>query len=236
VGRGASLAHAYFLYDKGKLLTPTAEKRLKTIFEATELGAGFNIALKDLEIRGAGTLLGVKQSGFISAVGFSLYTRLLAEAVEAQRAKQAGKPEAKKSPLPPPTIDLPLPAFIPEEYVADIETRLSLYQKMARVDKEEQIDGLAQEFGDRFGKLPVEVKNLLYALRIKLLAARAGVESVSTEDGEIIIRLFEGMKFDPQKLEPFLGEGVTVGRGEIRVGYKRIKEWRGVLEGVLRDY
>jgi transcription-repair coupling factor (superfamily II helicase) len=236
VGRGASLAHAYFLYDKGKLLTPNAEKRLKTIFEATELGAGFNIALKDLEIRGAGTLLGLKQSGFISAVGFSLYTRLLAEAVEAQRAKQAGKPELKKSPHPPPTIDLPLPTFIPEEYVADIETRLSLYQKMARVDKKEQIDGLAQELGDRFGKLPVEVKNLLYALKVKLLAARAGVESVSTEDGEIIIRLFEGMKFDPQKLAPLLGEGVTAGRMEIRVGYKRIKEWRGILEGILRDY
>jgi transcription-repair coupling factor (superfamily II helicase) len=233
VGRGASLAHAYFLYDKGKMLTPTAEKRLKTIFEATELGAGFNIALKDLEIRGAGTLLGVRQSGFISAVGFSLYTRLLAEAVEAQRAKQAGKPETKKSPLPPPTIDLPLRAFIPEEYVADIDTRLNLYQKLARVDKEEQIDGLAQEFGDRFGKLPAEVKNLLYALRIKVLAARAGVESVSTEDSEIVLRLFEGMKFDPQKLEPLLGEGVTLGKGQIRVGYKRIKEWERVLQKVL---
>jgi transcription-repair coupling factor (superfamily II helicase) len=235
VGRGANLAHAYFLYDRGKMLTPTAEKRLKTIFEATELGAGFNIALKDLEIRGAGTLLGTRQSGFISAVGFSLYTRLLAEAVESQRARQAGEPEkAKKSPLPPPTIDLPFRALIPEDYVADIETRLSLYQKLARVDKGEQIDGLAQEFGDRFGKLPPEVKNLLYALKIKVLAARAGVESVSTEDGEIIIRLFEGMQLDREKLEPLLGEGVTAGKREIRLSYKRIKGWEKALEGVLR--
>jgi transcription-repair coupling factor (superfamily II helicase) len=235
VGRGANLAHAYFLYDRGKMLTPTAEKRLKTIFEATELGAGFNIALKDLEIRGAGTLLGTRQSGFISAVGFSLYTRLLAEAVEAQRAKQAGKPEkAEPSPLPPPTIDLPFRALIPEDYVADIETRLSLYQKLARVDKGEQIEGLAQEFGDRFGKLPPEVKNLLYALKVKVLAARAGVESVSTEDGEIIIRLFEGMQLDREKLEPLLGEGVTAGKREIRLSYKRIKGWEKALEGVLR--
>jgi transcription-repair coupling factor (superfamily II helicase) len=236
VGRGANLAHAYFLYDRGKLLTPTAEKRLKTIFEATELGAGFNIALKDLEIRGAGTLLGPRQSGFISTVGFSLYTRLLAEAVESQREKQAGIPEPKKSPLPPPTIDLPFKAFIPEDYVSDVETRLSLYQKLARVDKEEQIDGLAQEFGDRFGKLPPEVKNLLYALRIKLLAAKAGVESVSTEDGQIIIRLFEGMQLDRQKIEPFLSEGVTAGRREIRLNYKRAEGWQKRLEGILRDY
>jgi len=233
VGRGANLAHAYFLYDRGKMLTPTAEKRLKTIFEATELGAGFNIALKDLEIRGAGTLLGARQSGHISAVGFSLYTRLLAEAVEAQRSKQAGVPETKPSPLPPPTIDLPLKALIPEDYVADVETRLSLYQKLARVDKEEQIEALAQEFGDRFGKLPVEVKNLLYALKIKLLAARAGVESVSTEDGQIIIRLFEGMQLDRDKLEPLLGEGVTLGRGEIRVGYKRVAGWEKVVGDLL---
>jgi transcription-repair coupling factor (superfamily II helicase) len=237
VGRGANLAHAYFLYDKGKMLTPTAEKRLKTIFEATELGAGFSIALKDLEIRGAGTLLGVRQSGFISAVGFSLYTRLLAEAVEAQRARLAGKPEkAKLSPLPPPTIDLPLKAFIPEDYVADVDTRLSLYQKLARVDKLEQIEALTREFGDRFGKLPAEVKNLLYALRIKIRAARAGVESVSTEDGEIVIRRFEGMQFDRGKLEPFLGEGITASRGEIRVGYKRVEGWRGILESILSDY
>jgi transcription-repair coupling factor (superfamily II helicase) len=236
VGRGANLAHAYFLYDRGKMLTPTAEKRLKTIFEATELGAGFNIALKDLEIRGAGTLLGLKQSGFISAVGFSLYTRLLAEAVEAQKARQAGIPEPKKSPLPPPTIDLPFRAFIPEDYVGDVETRLSLYQKLSRVDKVEQIEGLAQEFGDRFGRLPVEVKNLLYALRIKLLAAKAGVESVTTEDGQIIIRLFQGMQLDREKLEPLWGEGVTAGKREIRLDYRRIKGWEKVLESILRDY
>jgi transcription-repair coupling factor (superfamily II helicase) len=235
VGRGANLAHAYFLYDKGKMLTPTAEKRLKTIFEATELGAGFNIAFKDLEIRGAGTLLGARQSGHISAVGFSLYTRLLAEAVESQRSKQAGKPETKKSPLPPPTIDLPLKALIPEDYVADVETRLSLYQKLAKVDKEEQIDGLAQEFGDRFGKLPPEVKNLLYALRIKLLAARAGVESVSTEDGQIIIRLFEGMQFDREKLEPLLGENVTAGKRQVIIRYKQIKGWEKVVGDILKN-
>ncbi len=124
VGRGANLAYAYFLYEKGKQLTPTAEKRLKTIFEATELGAGFGIAMKDLEIRGAGTLLGVRQSGHIGAVGFNLYCQLLAQAVEEEKARLAGRSveEVKASRLPPPTIDLPLPAYIPEDYVADLNT------------------------------------------------------------------------------------------------------------------
>src|SRR3972149_3680843 len=114
VGRGAELAYAYFLYDKGKRLRPVAELRLRTIVEASELGAGFGIAMKDLEIRGAGSLLGMRQSGHISAVGVNLYCQFLSQAVDEQKAKRAGvaKEEMPVSPLPPPTIDLPLPAFI----------------------------------------------------------------------------------------------------------------------------
>jgi transcription-repair coupling factor (superfamily II helicase) len=232
VGRGANLAYAYFLYEKGKRLTPGAEKRLKTIFEATELGAGFGIAMRDLEIRGAGTLLGQRQSGFISAVGFNLYCRLLADAVEGQKARLAG---AKEPPprLPPPSIDLPLRAFIPEEYVADIDTRLSLYQHLAKLDKVEQVEEMAQEFSDRFGSLPPEVKNLLYAVKIKVLAAKAGIESISTEDGQIILRLFEGMKFTPRQRALPLPDGVRMGTSQIRVSYGRVKGWERVLEGVL---
>ncbi len=235
VGRGANLAYAYFLYDKGQHLTPTAEKRLKTIFEATELGAGFNIAMKDLEIRGTGTLLGVKQSGHISAVGFSLYTRLLAEAVGEQKAKQAGISEERLKPsrLPEPTIDLPLPAYIPEDYVLDINTRLSLYQSLVKLDRVKQIEDMAQEFSDRFGALPPEVKNLLYAVKIKVLAAKAGIESIATEHGQIVLRLFEGLQFDKHKLEP-LRDGIKVGTTQLRLNPKRLgNEWQEVLEEVV---
>jgi transcription-repair coupling factor (superfamily II helicase) len=236
VGRGANLAYAYFLYDKGRMLTPTAEKRLKTIFEATELGAGFSIALKDLEIRGAGTLLGPRQSGHISAVGFSLYTRLLAEAVESQKAKQAGIPEEKRpSPLPQPTLALPLRAYIPEEYVSDIETRLGLYQRLTRLDKLEQTGAMADEFDDRFGALPAEVQNLLYAVRIKILAVKAGIESISIDDGLIVLRLFEGMQFSPQQRQLPLPDGVRMGVRQISLSYKRIGEWKGKLESVLKE-
>jgi len=198
VGRGASLAHAYFLYERGKRLTPIAEKRLKTILAATELGAGFGIAMRDLEIRGAGNLLGVRQSGHISAVGFNLYCQLLAQAVEEQKAKQAGVAVEviETSRLPAPGIDLPLPAYIPEDYVADLNTRLSLYQKLVKLSGVEQVAALAEEFNDRFGALPPEVENLLYVVRIKALASRAGIESIATEEGQIILRLFEGMRFD----------------------------------------
>ncbi len=234
VGRGANLAYAYFPYDKGKRLTPDAEKRLKTIFEATELGAGFGIAMKDLEIRGAGNLLGTRQSGHITAVGFNLYTRLLGEAVEEIKAKQAGKPVDKTKRLPPPTIDLPLPAYIPEDYVPDVNTRLSLYQRLAEIKNTEQIEVLSYDFKDRFGDLPQEVKNLLYAVRIKLLAARAGIESISTEDSQIVLRLFDGMRFDKQKLEPVLRDGIKLGVTQLRLEYKKLgKDWREVLEEVL---
>jgi transcription-repair coupling factor (superfamily II helicase) len=234
VGRGANLAYAYFLYEGGKQLTPTAEKRLKTIFEATELGAGFSIALKDLEIRGAGTLLGVKQSGHITAVGFNLYCRLLADAVEEQKARRAGV--TKRPPhLPPPTIDLPLRAYIPEDYVPDLNTRLSLYQRLVKMDDAGLIGDLAQEFGDRFGALPIEVRNLLYALRIKILAGKARIESIDTEDRQIVIRRFQGMPFDKQKLEPLARDGIKLGLTQIYLTPKRLsKDWQKVLEEVLK--
>ncbi|MBA7486307.1 Transcription-repair-coupling factor [subsurface metagenome] len=236
VGRGANLAYAYFIFDKGERLTPTAEKRLRTIFEATELGAGYGIAMKDLEIRGAGTLLGMRQSGYISAVGFSLYTRLLADAVEEQKAKQAGIPEEKIKPsrLPAPSIDLPLPAYIPEEYVSDLNTRLSLYQNLVKLEKVEQIEDVAHEFSDRFGSLPPEVKNLLYAVKLKTLASKAGIESISTEHGQIILRLFQGLQFDKQKLEP-VRDGIKLGLTQLRLNPKRLGgEWQRVLEEVVK--
>ncbi len=234
VGRGAHLAYAYFLYDKGKHLTSTAQKRLKTIFEATELGAGFSIALKDLEIRGAGNLLGTKQSGHINAVGFSLYCQLLAETVEELKAKRAGK--APKPPKPPePTVDLPLDSFIPEDYVSDLETRLSIYQSLTKLGELEPVKAQATEFEDRFGVLPAEVKNLLYAIKIKILAAKAGIESISTEDRQLVLSLLEGLKFSQKQRELLFKTGVKVGSSQIRLNLKQLDgRWQETLEEVLK--
>jgi transcription-repair coupling factor (superfamily II helicase) len=234
VGRGGNMAYTYLLYDGGKRLTPIAHKRLRTIYEATELGAGFGIAMKDLEIRGAGTLLGAHQSGHITAVGFSLYTRLLAEAVEDQKALKAGK-EKPAPKLPPPTIDLPLDAFIPETYVSDIDTRLELYRQLGNMDTAIKLDDLQQEYIDRFGPVPPEVQNLLYALKIKRLAAQAGVESIAAEEYQIIIRRFQGAPFDAQKFLKTLTDGVTIGHTQIRIDLKKHSgKWRNILEGVIK--
>ena len=235
VGRGATLAYAYFLFDKGKRITPIAEKRLRTIYEATELGAGFNIAMRDLEIRGAGTLLGVHQSGHISAVGFNLYSQLLASAVENLKAQRAGLPQAPpEKKLPAPSIDLPLPALIPADYVDDVITRLELYQRLADMTETNQIEPFLRELSDRFGPPPFEVNNLLYIVKIKALGSKAGVESISAEENDIVLRLFEGMRFDQQKIEPFYRYGIQTSGSQSRFSMKQPgRSWQRVLEEIL---
>ena len=134
VGRGAHRAYAYLLYDKKGRLTETAKQRLQTIFEATELGAGFQIALRDLEIRGAGNLLGAEQSGYMATIGFDLYVKLLSGAVERMRALRRGETPPPDSDLPAVTIDLPISAHLPPAYVPDINVRLALYQRLSSAD------------------------------------------------------------------------------------------------------
>jgi len=223
VGRGTNRAYAYFFYAKGKRLTPQAQRRLKTIFEATELGAGFRIAMKDLEIRGAGNLLGAEQSGHIGAVGFDLYTRMLAEAVEELRGGGVKKAPA----LPPPTIDLPLAARIPEDYVEDLDARLTLYQRLAKLSSLREIDEMVEELEDRFGLLPQAARNLLYAVKVKLLAMEAGVESVARENGELVIKMAPGKRVEKGRA---LGDGVKAGTNQVRISLKRLGDrWQQTL-------
>ncbi len=235
VGRGINQAYAYFFFDKGRQLTPQAYKRLRTIVEATELGSGFGIAMKDLEIRGAGNLLGVKQSGHIAALGFDLYCQLLAEAVEELKAKQAG--EVRKSVVAGeakelPNISLPLDAHIPEEYVSNLNTRLSLYHRLAKVEHIEEVEDVAQEFKDRFGPLPGPVQNLLYMVKIKVLAARAEVSSVSTQGRQIVIK----PQTDGRRLivtSPIDG-AVKIGATQIKLDTRLLGDkWTEVLEEIL---
>jgi transcription-repair coupling factor (superfamily II helicase) len=239
VGRGTNLAYAYFLYDKGKRLTADADKRLQTIFETTELGAGFGIAMKDLEIRGAGNILGVRQSGHINAVGFSLYTQLLTEAVEDLKTLKAHENKnvraVKPARLPQPTIDLPLPAFIPGEYVNDTNTRLSIYQRLASSNSIEHLVIIGNELKDRFGSLPVEAQNLLYAARIKILATRTGITSVSCEAGYIILRKSLDRQFDTL-IHETTWNGVRVSPNQVRLNLTVLgQRWQAILEEILNN-
>jgi transcription-repair coupling factor (superfamily II helicase) len=185
VGRAAQQAYAYFLYHQGTKLTPVAEKRLRAIFEATELGAGFRIAMKDLEIRGAGNLLGAEQSGFMNAVGFDLYCQLLAE--EVAELEGSGDLTLVKA-EPAVTLDLPLAAYIPDSYIPDRTLKIHFYQRLAANKTGDQVDAMQAEMVDRFGPPPDVVQNLLDLLRLKAEANALGFESIALKNEEWIIK------------------------------------------------
>jgi len=211
VGRGARRAYAYFFHPPWRTLNEDARARLEALAENTQLGAGYTIALRDMEIRGAGDLLGGQQSGHISDVGFDLYTRMLANAVKQRKAAQRG--EALPAPLPEATlIDVPLAAYIPTDYVPDGGLRLRLYRRMATLTTLEEIDEMAAELADRFGPIPDPVHNLLFQLRIKVLAERARITAVVTEAGQIKIRLAGLEQMDRFRLQRYLGEQVRVSK------------------------
>ena len=204
VGRGAQRAYAYFF--KGRQGAPTHEGRLRleTIAEHTDLGAGYNIAMRDLEIRGSGDILGTKQSGYIASVGFHLYTRLLADAVNRIKKDDGGPSVDQVLPgqllRPLVKIDLPLPVGIPEDYIQDRSVRLALYRRAANILKSSEINDLKAEFKDRFGSLPETVENLLLQLELKLLAEKAGLESIFIQYGKLTLGYPEG-KALPQPWE-----------------------------------
>jgi transcription-repair coupling factor (superfamily II helicase) len=175
VGRGRERAYAYFLYDEMKPLTETAHERLNTIAANNELGAGMQIALKDLEIRGAGNLLGGEQSGHIAGVGFDLYLRMIGEAVSTFRGDVAeGQTELR--------LELPVDAHIPEEYIESERLRLEAYQKLSTASaptaSDDAIDRVLEELTDRYGEPPEQVGNLIAVSRLRRMAQRASLGEV----------------------------------------------------------
>ncbi len=241
VGRGADDAHAYFLVDKGKQLTPQAYKRLRTIFEADELGAGLGIAMKDMEIRGTGNLLGTEQSGHIVAVGFELYTRLLAEAVEELRSGReecleektiAGKAGRFAS------VVLPVSAYIPEGYVTDLDVRLLLYRRLTEIRTVEEIEDIGREMEDRFGQVPAPVQNLLYVVRIRILSTLGGVMAIFTSGRHVVVKTDSSMLMDRvKKVADSQYRGfVKVGSAQIRLDTVQLGDrWQNALEEILQN-
>ncbi len=291
VGRSAQRAYAYLFYKPDHRMTADAQERLQAIQEATELGAGFRIAMRDLEIRGAGNLLGAEQSGHIAAVGFDLYSRLLEQAVRTMKAQlvasnfraptkdvrsktkdEGDDPRAADTPpsggepptapssssvvrpssrKPQPTVkvdekvlisplitlDLPLDAYLPPEYIGDDRVRLAVYQHMAEAQTPRAVRELRQELRDRFGEPPEPAECLLTWLNIKALALAAGVTSVVTTAEEFIIRLPEGGELDREKLRRRFGKdpSVRVGPQFVRLDRRTLpgESWIAALGGVL---
>ena len=178
VGRSRDRGYAYFLYPPEKPLTETAYDRLATISQNSDLGAGMAVAMKDLEIRGAGNVLGAEQSGHVAGVGFDLYVRLVGEAVEAYRAAADGMPITTDEAPKEVRIDLPVDAHIPPDYVTSDRLRLEAYRKLASVTDHDGIDAVVEEMIDRYGPLPVEVDRLVSVAKLRLLCREYGIVDV----------------------------------------------------------
>ncbi len=196
VGRGTVRAFAYFFRDERRRSSEEALQRLETIADHSQLGAGYSIAMRDMEMRGAGDILGTRQHGHISAIGFHLYTRLLSAVIERLRAGFPSLPSVSdRIPLPGApldvTVELPLALSMPASYIPDRDLRLRLYRRIATLRSENDIAALEIEMRDRFGEPPDEVRNLLYHIRIKNLAHQAGVTSVTMENAQVLLRLEE---------------------------------------------
>ena len=283
VGRSARRAYCYLMVPPSGSLTEPAEKRLRAMLDASELGAGFRIAMKDLEIRGAGNILGAEQSGNIHAVGFDLYTRLLSNAVEELRARGKGAgvsgqqsavsgagamANGTASELPngravdgsatreeeraEPTLDIGIPASIPEEYIEDLPARLRMYQRIVTLgtaradgsgsDGEEGEDAIKagvseieDEMRDRFGPLPWQAVNLLYVTRLRMYAKEAGVESVMRERNRVVLRYGGDIGGARRAMQRVLGRHAEIGNTQVRLPMDALgADWEGALETALR--
>ncbi|HEX2807792.1 MAG TPA: transcription-repair coupling factor [Kineosporiaceae bacterium] len=241
VGRGRERAYAYFLYPPERPLTETAHDRLTTIAQHTDLGAGTQIAMKDLEIRGAGNLLGGEQSGHIAGVGFDLYVRLVGEAVAEFRGDvEADHPEVK--------IELPIDAHLPHDYVPGERLRLEAYRKIAEIATDDALAAVRAELVDRYGALPTPVENLLAVARFRLLARRAGLTEVTQQGNHVrfapvelvdsgqmrLHRLYKGSLVKPAVRTILVPRPMTARIGGQPVRDEAVLKWAGdLVESVL---
>nr|WP_225442618.1 transcription-repair coupling factor [Paenibacillus lycopersici] len=202
VGRSNRIAYAYFTYQRDKVLTEVAEKRLQSIKEFTELGSGFKIAMRDLSIRGAGNLLGAEQHGFIASVGFDLYSQMLADEIAKRKAEMGGEVEEQPKEVST-SIDMSIDAYLPSSYIYDSIQKIEIYKKVAAVRTFEEGDDLRDELVDRFGDLPQSVDNLLSVARLKVYGAICGIEQIGGKGDDITLKFAEREKkrFDAKKVD-----------------------------------
>jgi transcription-repair coupling factor (superfamily II helicase) len=243
VGRGRERAYAYFMYPPERPLTETAIDRLQTIAQHTDLGAGMQVAMKDLEIRGAGNLLGGEQSGHIEGVGFDLYIRLVGEAVADFRGDGEQTPAEVR-------IELPVDAHLPHDYVPGERLRLEAYKKLASVDTDAGLEEIRAELADRYGTIPPPVANLLEVARLRVTARRAGLADVGTQGQFVrfgpldlresqqlrLARLYPGSLVKPAARTILVPRPKTAPVGGRPLRDREVLEWaHGMIQAVLLD-
>jgi transcription-repair coupling factor (superfamily II helicase) len=230
VGRGAQQAYAYFFHPGEGRLTPEARQRLETLAENTALGSGFQIAMRDLELRGAGDILSTRQTGHVAAIGLHLYTQLLADAVRGLKGQTAAQPAPADAAGV--AIDLPLAAYLPTAWIPEMELRLQIYRRMGGLTTRADVDALRDELRDRFGPLPPAVENLLYQIHVKLLAQAASATAVAVPDDAVLIRLPYLAEVDRDRLAARLGPDITVTRTAVQLPLNG-GDWQARLLAVL---
>ncbi|HET9903036.1 MAG TPA: TRCF domain-containing protein, partial [Xanthobacteraceae bacterium] len=200
IGRAKLRAYALFTLPADKKITPQAERRLKVLQSLDSLGAGFQLASHDLDIRGAGNLLGEEQSGHIKEVGYELYQQMLEEAVMSLKAGIAEPVADRWSPQ----ITIGTPVLIPEDYVADLSVRLSLYRRLAELDEEDEVAAFGAELVDRFGPTPPEVKHLMSVIVLKALCRKANVEKLEAGPKGAVLAFRDNAFANPEGLVEFI--------------------------------
>ena len=193
VGRSSRMAYAFLLYRRDKMLKEVAEKRLAAIREFTDLGSGFKIAMRDLEIRGAGNLLGAEQHGHMEAVGYDLYCKMLNEAVRLLKGEIQEEDFTT-------TMDLNVDAFIPDTYISNEYQKLDVYKRIAAIENEEEMEDMTEELLDRFGDIPKKVEKLLQVAALKTLAHQAYVTSVEQKGSRFFFGMYEKAKVAPERI------------------------------------
>jgi transcription-repair coupling factor (superfamily II helicase) len=202
VGRSNRRAYAYLLLPATGQVTEDAQRRIEAIQDLSELGAGFRLATEDLEIRGAGNLLGGEQSGHIASVGYDLYMEMMEEAMARLRGEETHE-------AIDPEIRLPLPALLPESYVPEVSQRLALYKQLSSARDDDELLALRGDLLDRYGALPEPTRNLLEVIRLKIRCRKLGVQSVEVKNGELQLRLAEHAPVDPSRIVRLIGRPGT---------------------------
>ena len=221
VGRSAQQAYAYFFHSAGKV-TEEARERLDTLSEHTQLGSGFQVAIRDLELRGSGDILSTRQSGNLESVGLHLYTEMLKAAVQDQKngheeTAAAENPEqASALARERMVIDLPLPAYLPTDWIPEMQLRLQIYRRIGSVQSTDDVEDLKQELIDRFGQLPTAVEGLLFQMRVKLLAQAVRATHVMMPRSQVVIKLPYLATINRDLLRLTLGGDIEVTRTDVR--------------------
>src|SRR5436190_6077151 len=229
VGRSAEKAYAYLLYTKEQHLTEQARKRLQAVFEASELGAGFKIAMHDLEIRGAGNILGAEQHGNVAAVGFELYAQLLEEAVNEQRGLRPLAPAPSDV-----VVDLALSTAIPDEYIPARARKLEMYRRIAELRELDDLVALREELQDRYGPPPEPMRNLLYGVEVKLRASKAGATEVRVRGADLRIVMGRDLGDAQRTMILSVFPKAQHGQRQVRASIVEAKgDWRDALTRVL---